>query len=54
MKGVMMARTYLWSILIGLSIIAGLWFRQVLVTRGAAVVVPAIAGDSVFIRTTHH
>jgi len=54
MKGVMMARTYLWSILIGLSIIAGLWFRQVLVTRGAAVVVPAIAGDTVFIRTTHH
>ncbi len=48
----MMART-LWSILIGLSIIAGLWFRQVLVTRTAAFVVPAIAGDAVFIRTSH-
>lgn len=48
----MMART-LWSILIGLSIIAGLWFRQVLVTRVATVVVPAIAGDTVFIRSTH-
>lgn len=49
----MMVRVY-WSILIGLSIVAALWARQVLATQVAAIVVPAIAGDTVLIRTAQH